>query len=1583
MDQSQGNDMSNWDPNLFTTGPWEHQFAGEGLPFDDHEHQDNVFAGSDQFLNTQMSAPEAQPEMFRPFGFYGPSNDVWSGPDHTVPAFAQEQLLPQGYFQNHQQTPSTSQEPTPDSHYPPLVDMPPNNQFTNHMQPRPGGQDATSHGFGGSVMTTASPAPNGYNQGNVPQWQQFDQHLGHSQTANIQMAGHTGSPSPYSASQDSPAGDMQKYHTAVPQQVRSQQAQARFVPISEGQQLQSHPALAQLAPGRTSSPHALSQLAAQRATQPSPQQAVPQQPGAVQSPSVPNHNQVLQSRHQPQVQPSPLQVQAAQAPAGSMVLQTQGQTVQPSAGTPMPSGAQGIKRRHAQESIEPNAVAKKAKLVPGPVQAYSPQVMPQVMSQVMPQAITNQSTSSAQFAQPAPIVPTARAGPPVAPPVAQVAPVSITIASINDQELRSARTRPGDTFEGVPNLAIGATPAPLTMGTPTRRYVLISTKGGRAPLFPDFPRGWILAEALGNHFEAYQEGKAELDRQRGDIRLDIELKRLGLTEPTGWRDKLPKRVDAKDGENAKRAPPPSEPLKTELETAETVRMHPAHKRNRALRALVEDDFWGVLDRLSDDLMKAPAMVSLKKIKEKDSADAEAFRRELSVYMGRLEIAISRAVEVADAAVLQAVGRRPKLLARFNNLLIRLVSINEGTSSLVKSILRLMGRFTALTPSLLETVKFPGLKAKLEAAGDEEVKALVGQVMEISEKNREKDVKRQAAAAPAPKLKTAGKKEDGKMDGSTPDGEKNKVKISDTAQGGRRILSGSKRAREGDENGEMRAGKKQATDGTTSSSADAVRGPALNGNKATQQPSQTSGTKISAKPTTLPPATAGSSSTQPPKRSSLLLPGKPRILSKPATKAESPSALPSTSAPSSSTSTSSLATKLAPPKSEPKSSGSSTSQQMAPARPTPAKPTGSLIGSIIQEINNPEPIRTSESSRPSKSTPAVDPNETAEQKARRLRKEERRKLGLRVSFKSLDQLEEIREFTRHPDELRQNTVTRDLHSEKGDKMEGIALLKAKLDKQSELHEWYEPYGIDFSEIPAAKRADSYVTRGGFKTFHTEQQKFMEDRETNELMVIYTDIRDIPPTPKSPPYEPMLLDEDPSSRDIILPKIIEPLGEAEVRLKEDIDEYYARETDLKLVPFKIRVELALKRQELRKRNDFTDVRTILKGIDTIGASYKKGPTAESKPESKPEPKPAATTQPQLPKEDPAEVYRRDKEVLAILNSDRVRNWKPKEPWDPSKAKTVRRYDYPDPAVQKAADYVEDLVASRWGMIPPPAQAPAQPPAWNQPAQPAVAPNPTPAAQPATDYAAWARYYTQMGQHAEAAQMQAMAAQAQAQQQPQYHAYTQPTNPYTQQPAQSQPSNNAATVNQISAILSQLGAAQSQAQPQQPAADPQQLQALMAALAGAQAPAQQPAPAPTPDAQQALMLLGLIQQQQQQGQAGQAAKAAAESGAAGGPGPDRGEARHYGASHGPYGQGPFSRSHQERDGYESRGRDRDRERDRDRDWDRDRDHRGRGRGGNKSDVPDHLRGINRNLIGTKQCTFFARGQCAKGDKCTFRHD
>jgi hypothetical protein len=85
------------------------------------------------------------------------------------------------------------------------------------------------------------------------------------------------------------------------------------------------------------------------------------------------------------------------------------------------------------------------------------------------------------------------------------------------------------------------------------------------------------------------------------------------------------------------------------------------------------------------------------------------------------------------------------------------------------------------------------------------------------------------------------------------------------------------------------------------------------------------------------------------------------------------------------------------------------------------------------------------------------------------------------------------------------------------------------------------------------------------------------------------------------------------------------------------------------------------------------------------------------------------------------------------------------------------------------------------------------------------------------------------------------------------------------------------------------------------------------------------------------------------------------------------------------------------ERRGWDRDYERDNEQDWDRhdrhgdrsyDRDddhHRGhKDKNKGKKPGPSTIhKPPNAALIGTKPCTFWQQGKCARGDKCTFRHD
>jgi hypothetical protein len=106
--------------------------------------------------------------------------------------------------------------------------------------------------------------------------------------------------------------------------------------------------------------------------------------------------------------------------------------------------------------------------------------------------------------------------------------VSAPACSINYKDtdlLAEARGRPDAKWKGVPNLVIGPAPVKLQKGTPTKRYVTLTTKGGKDPLFSRAWRAWTPAECLGNHADAYQRASNDLDRQRADLRLEIDMRR--------------------------------------------------------------------------------------------------------------------------------------------------------------------------------------------------------------------------------------------------------------------------------------------------------------------------------------------------------------------------------------------------------------------------------------------------------------------------------------------------------------------------------------------------------------------------------------------------------------------------------------------------------------------------------------------------------------------------------------------------------------------------------------------------------------------------------------------------------------------------------------------------------------------------------------------------------------------------------------------------------------------------------------------------------------------------------------------------
>lgn len=629
---------------------------------------------------------------------------------------------------------------------------------------------------------------------------------------------------------------------------------------------------------------------------------------------------------------------------------------------------------------------------------------------------------------------------------------------------------------------------------------------------------------------------------------------------------------------------------------------------------------------------------------------------------------------------------------------------------------------------------------------------------------------------------------------------------------------------------------------------------------------------------------------------------------------------------------------------------------------PEAPSASKLGGISALLDS---ISNAKSKPNGRSTPdkEVKPekDETPEEKARRLRKEKRR--HLRVSWKQGEDLTEVRLFHKdaEEDEGRASNMIRDAHD---DRSEGMMLKQGLISEAQDDEEeedelpyrpWCQPTAVDFTVVPPQARSKSFVTRAGQVEFETQQQKFISEHDNKELMVVYTDPSDIPPTPKSPHSQT-----------------------AEDTTMDTGSVYDLAQDDPKLA------EIHLRWGEANSRG-FSWARLNALRRAQKGQSATLSDVANMQ---------ASATSDFASGNPPAKPMSIEEQVFDLLTSNRVKNFRDPNPTDPDNLMTQRRHDYTDANVQLAVDMVENVAAQLKGKPFPP----SQPPEWMSDdkanewwhgynrdkqraehqaqqqmmgqavqSQPSAQPQVTPqAASTAADpnAAAWAAYYAQIQQQQQA-QSQTAAQDPNAAAWAAYYAQ--------QQQAASATSQSAGDSNaQLQAVLAALSGTPAQPQQQQPAAqnssDPQ-LQALLASL-GATSPTQQPGQAypsqPTPAQFQApnpndpnylAYIMSLA------GQSGDQAAAFAN------------------------GNG----NRQARD--DSREREGN-------SWDRDMDgmhpsRRGEGkaRGGARGgrggggaiggDVPPHLRGINREKIGTKPCTFWAKGTCQKGEQCTFRHD
>ena len=213
----------------------------------------------------------------------------------------------------------------------------------------------------------------------------------------------------------------------------------------------------------------------------------------------------------------------------------------------------------------------------------------------------------------------------------------------------------------------------------------------------------------------------------------------------------------------------------------------------------------------------------------------------------------------------------------------------------------------------------------------------------------------------------------------------------------------------------------------------------------------------------------------------------------------------------------------------KSLDGKTSSAGAGAAPKPAFSFAETMANLTKPKETPSTTKVTE----------IQPQETEEEKAKRLRKEERRKL--RVSFKPDESLLEIRTFEHDPEEElgHDESMIRDV---KDTGSEGLMLKMHKgLDAMDEdddnisgeitLAPWKNPsckflnakmlsafltytLVVDFSGIDSAELARNCSTRGGSVKVKSYERAVQEQRELTTLMEFYPTYSDIPATPKEP-------------------------------------------------------------------------------------------------------------------------------------------------------------------------------------------------------------------------------------------------------------------------------------------------------------------------------------------------------------------------------------------------------------------------------------------------------------------------------------
>ncbi|PON28159.1 hypothetical protein TGAM01_v202653 [Trichoderma gamsii] len=886
-----------------------------------------------------------------------------------------------------------------------------------------------------------------------------------------------------------------------------------------------------------------------------------------------------------------------------------------------------------------------------------------------------------------------------------------------------------------------------------------------------------------------------------------------------------------------------------------VNIEPSVARTSALIAGRVQQAGEFFIKLRGDMNKAKLDVdnaTKNKVPEPQLAELKkVFEQKKEAFYRALDVTI----EHADDVVLDNLGGHQKLVLSLVNAMISSIKAGDFSGKLPKALLEIFTHFR-MTKKIAETTNFETVRKRFEDKGDDEVKEMA----------------REIAANMKKALKSA--------EAETATGYTGTSAASRAKAGNKLSADASSAKRPRDEDSDSRTVKKIAVEPGSSSLSKKLAQPKI------QQPAVS---KIIA-----------------PKGISSLLPGKARPISKPVVKADADS--PSTS----SDDRIKADVKKMVAKVEPSRSTVPKVESKPPvAKASSASSSSALSGiaSLLDSINAPKPVEAPVPA--TKETRDSDTPEAPEEKAKRLRKEARRKL--RVSWKPETELVQVRIFHKddEEDEGRGSNLTRDAAD---DRSEGMVLKqRANVEEDDDdddipYQPWLGPIEIDFSALADDVRAKNYVTRGGTVTFTTDEQQRIAEREQRELMAIYTDIDDIPATPKS------------------------PLPEAATAVSTEAKMGYLPREDAKFE------EIQLRWRDEQQYGLDEALRSAMKRLDAKHSPSSKldsilgrlqGSTSTSASSS--QPMASLHSHSSLPLLLGAAA---EKQLLAILASDKTKAWR--DPNPVLYGDSVRAYNYTDPTVRLNGNAVEEVVKALISK----AYPPTSPPDWLSFDQERVREwwfgyNKELAVRQKKEDEAKAKAEAE----ANALKVAAAAANsANTQSQDWSGQYAQQQNyaPYMALLQQM-------TGGQLPPAAAAAAAAVAAPSVQHPQIPDGQLQSILAAINQPQqaAPAQAANIAsylnPNDPSYQQLMMLTQMAQGQQ-------------------PPP-------------PPPPPPSSFDHRP-----------------ERDWDRNDGQRGSEQHGKegrkkKGTLPPH-KPANKALIGTKPCTFWQQGKCARGDKCTFRH-